>query len=152
MSRRCAGCTHPQRATLSSEYAAGTPYRELAEQFGLSLAALSRHRPHAEVQIARAIEVRQAVEVETVGDDIARQRADLERLAKEMVSGRDLRGAAQVKGKLLDTAVRIGEIASGQPGRTLTIEFTHLSPLKRFEPVSGQPDAPAGQSEENGDE
>lgn len=44
MGRACSVCTHDDRQAIDEALVSGTPYRNLAEQFSVSLAALSRHR------------------------------------------------------------------------------------------------------------
>lgn len=44
MGRSCSICTHEDRQTIDEALVSGTAYRNLAERFSLSLAALSRHR------------------------------------------------------------------------------------------------------------
>jgi len=40
----CAVCKHEQRAQIDSDLVAGRPFRELVKRYGMSLAALSRHK------------------------------------------------------------------------------------------------------------
>lgn len=44
MGQRCTICSHDDRESIDEALVAGTAYRNLAERYGLSLAALSRHR------------------------------------------------------------------------------------------------------------
>lgn len=52
MPRACSICIHPKRDEIESGIVAGTSYRNIAEQYGVSLAPLSRH---ASEHIARSI-------------------------------------------------------------------------------------------------
>ena len=68
MTRVCTVCAHPQRGEIDRLLVGGTAlYRNIAERFGLSVAALFRHRtdhlPAALVQAAGAEEVKQALDV-----------------------------------------------------------------------------------------
>jgi hypothetical protein len=52
MNKRCTVCNHPSRAEIDRGLMAGVAYRDLAAQFGLSPAALSRHTHHLKRQLA----------------------------------------------------------------------------------------------------
>ena len=67
MPRTCTVCHHTQRAEIDAALVAGASYRNIAEQFSLSLAALARHRsehiPAAISQSQEAREEAQALDV-----------------------------------------------------------------------------------------
>src|SRR5438552_14773348 len=53
---RCAGCHSEQRAQLDADIAAKVPYRELAKRYGISRAAIFRHRMHVSVSLVPVTE------------------------------------------------------------------------------------------------
>jgi hypothetical protein len=46
MTRVCTICRHPQRKAIDAALAALTPYRDIAERYGLSSSTLQRHKQH----------------------------------------------------------------------------------------------------------
>jgi hypothetical protein len=70
MNKCCSVCTHPSRAEVDRGLLAGLRRRSLAEQYGVSKVALSRHLRHLQQEIA--LQEHQAQQ--------ARQRAALEQL------------------------------------------------------------------------
>lgn len=50
---KCTVCSHHDRAAIDGALVAGTPYRNIAERFSVSLAALARHREHISAAIAQ---------------------------------------------------------------------------------------------------
>jgi hypothetical protein len=44
MPRKCSICRHPKRHQIEADLQAGSPYRDVARQYGLSKDAVSRHR------------------------------------------------------------------------------------------------------------
>ena len=46
MARQCSICTHPQRDEIDAKIVFGEPYRKLAEEYGISEPAISRHKKH----------------------------------------------------------------------------------------------------------
>lgn len=47
MPRACAICVHVDKHAIEKQLRSGTPYRNVAEQYGVSLGALSRHHANA---------------------------------------------------------------------------------------------------------
>jgi hypothetical protein len=70
MVKRCSICSHPSRMAIDRSLKAAVPYRTLAGQFGLSQAALCRHRKH----LSRELELQRR------DQDQTHQAAMLERL------------------------------------------------------------------------
>jgi len=50
---RCSGCQHADRAQLDADLAAGISLRVLADRYGLSRAAVHRHKSHVSVSLSR---------------------------------------------------------------------------------------------------
>lgn len=46
MPRACTICTHTEQTTIDQDLAAATPYRAVAERYGVSKSALIRHQEH----------------------------------------------------------------------------------------------------------
>ena len=67
MTRVCTVCAHSDRHSVDTALLSGATFRDIAKRYGLSLAALFRHRsdhlPAALVQAAGAEGVRQALDV-----------------------------------------------------------------------------------------
>ena len=55
MPRTCTVCSHPERRKIDALLSAGTEgYRNIAKQYRISPASLTRHKPHAAQAIAKA--------------------------------------------------------------------------------------------------
>ncbi len=55
MPRTCTICTHPEREAINQALVANEPFRLIAERFGTSAAALTRHKAeHLPVKLAKA--------------------------------------------------------------------------------------------------
>lgn len=69
MPQSCTACTHPDRHAIDVAIVAGIPNRRVAAQFGLTEAAVRRHRvSHLPAQMARA---RDAAELANANDLVA---------------------------------------------------------------------------------
>ncbi len=111
MPRKCTICTHAKRAEINRALVAGEKYRNIAEQFRVTLAPLVRHRddhiPAALVKAKEAAEVAQA-------DNLLAQVCDLrdravvildkaeaaDDLRSAIAAIREARGCVELLGKL----------------------------------------------------
>jgi len=87
--QKCSLCIHGERKEIDAALVSGTSYRNIAERFGTSLAAIFRHKSHTAQAIAKATEKRDL----NLGDSI------LSRLEKLYERGE----------KILDDAERGGD-------------------------------------------
>lgn len=70
MPRTCTVCSHPQRAEIDHELIQGRAYRHIAERFGISATALTRHKKeHVPGHVAKAQEAKQVADA----DDLLKQ-------------------------------------------------------------------------------
>jgi len=61
MPRTCTICSHSERSAIDTALVTGTPYRNIGEQFKVSLGALTRHKTdHLKAELAAVQEERQA--------------------------------------------------------------------------------------------
>ena len=58
MPQKCSLCIHGERKEIDAALVSGTSYRNIAERFGTSLAAIFRHKSHTAQAIAKATEKR----------------------------------------------------------------------------------------------
>lgn len=58
MAQACKCCTHPARAQIDAALVAGVPNRRVASQYGLSEAAVRRHRAHLPATVVVVEEAR----------------------------------------------------------------------------------------------
>lgn len=56
MPKRCSLCAHRKRRAIDAAIASGRSYRNIAERFGTSPAALNRHKGHVAAAIVKAAE------------------------------------------------------------------------------------------------
>ena len=75
MPRKCTVCTHGARAEIERALVAGETFRNIAERFGTSVAALHRHKAdHLPVKLAKAQEAQEVAQA----DDLLSQVRDLQ--------------------------------------------------------------------------
>ena len=71
MPRTCTICTHEQRAEIDRALVAGEPFRNIAERFGTSATALTRHKAeHLPVKLAQAREAKEVAQASTLLDEV----------------------------------------------------------------------------------
>ena len=122
---------NPQRPEIDGALVAGTSYRNIAERFGTSLAAIFRHKLHAGQAIVKAAERREEQLGDNLLDEMSRaQRKAWELLGKAEADG-DVRGAIvalrearECVATLGDMLSRAAETASAQD--TMTVRVIHL--------------------------
>lgn len=133
MSRNCTVCNHPQRAELDRLLVEGTPFRQMVEQFGTSLGALSRHK--SEHIPAALLKVQEAQEID-YGRDLFAQMKDLSErtlriLAKAEASDdarlalsaiKEARGNLELQCKVICSQMPKNDSAAHREGRGLNYE------------------------------
>ena len=71
MPRTCTICTHEQRAEIDRALVGGEPFRNIAERFGTSATALTRHKAeHVPAKLAQAHEAKEVAQASTLLDDV----------------------------------------------------------------------------------
>lgn len=82
MPRTCTACGHPQRPAIDAALLAGEPFRHIAERFGTSATALTRHkRDHIPAHVATAKDADQVAGA----DDLLAQVRSLQRKALDLL-------------------------------------------------------------------
>lgn len=89
--RVCSLCSSPRRAEIDGALLAGVTHRIIANQFAVSVAGLSRHRPHIAQQLAVAELEIGLNTVQDVHRQLARTQSRLERLVQKLEAGKDNR-------------------------------------------------------------
>jgi hypothetical protein len=96
LARTCTICHHQRRDAMDRLLLRGEQLAVLARRFSVSDDALSRHKKHMQIVMAKAAAVADQKDV-AYGNgllaEVARIRADAERLQLESENRRDLRGA-----------------------------------------------------------
>ena len=77
----CGPCFHRNRDQIDQQLVDGIPYRSIAQTFGLSLGAISRHRAH----VAAMLEERTPEETEKHGSNLMRRVEDVITEAKSIL-------------------------------------------------------------------
>jgi hypothetical protein len=102
MPRTCSICTHPARDEIEAGLLAGNPFRELAERFETSPAALFRHKgTHIP---DRLIKVREA-------EEVSKAETLLEQLEDLRVKARQILEAAENEGDFKTALAGVRELA-----------------------------------------
>jgi len=103
MARPCSICTHENREAIDEALIAGQSYRKIAERFGVSPAALSRHlRRHLVALLAGRSEVE--------ADNLLEQVADLQRQAQAIKDKAEAAGDLKTALQGIRELVRIVEL------------------------------------------
>ena len=96
MARTCTICTHQNRDTMDGALLRGEQLNAVARRFSVSPDAIFRHRKHMRTAMAKAADASAQKDIaygSSLLAEIARIRADAERLQQEHENRRDLRGA-----------------------------------------------------------
>lgn len=143
MTRPCTVCIHTDRSEIDAALVAGTPYRELALRFALSVHALSRHRDR---HIPPALSAASAAADVTRADDLLGQVTALRDRALALldraegqddvraavVALREARGCVELLAKVagqLNEAPTINLVASPDWVRLRTVLLSALAPF-----------------------
>jgi hypothetical protein len=120
MPRLCSLCTHPKQVEVDAAISGGTSYRNIAERYGTSPGAISRHKAHIVTALAIASEQREAVVVEqAVGllGSIAQLQDEARRLGMLAEKHGDLKTALQAVREIVRMVELVakaqGEIGDG---------------------------------------
>ncbi len=89
MPQTCKACKHPKRTEIDVALAAGESLRNIASRYGMSDAALCRHKAHASASLVRASERRE----ESIGASVLRQLQSLCQRTERILSRAERKGA-----------------------------------------------------------
>ena len=82
MPQTCTICRHPARDKIDEAFAAGTPYRSIAKQYGCSEPAMYRHTAE---HIAQAIKQAKVAQDETRAFDVVKQLREINDVARAIM-------------------------------------------------------------------
>jgi hypothetical protein len=92
--RRCSVCEHDEHHAINVELLHRVPYRNIAEQYGLSKPALSRHSgDHIPELLLKTYETIERDDAEGLATELAQVKADVHRLKEKAEEEGDLRTA-----------------------------------------------------------
>jgi len=142
MARTCSVCVHADRQAIDAAAVAGTPNRRVATQYGLTEAAVRRHRTsHLPARLAKAQEAADLAEGESLLDQLASYRRRALAILERAEQDDDPRVALLA----LREAVRTLEVASRIQGPLAARELPTVS-VYAFDPdvVFPDPKPPSG--------
>jgi len=116
LARTCTICTHPRRDSIDRLLLSGDQLNSVARQFSVSPDAVFRHKKHMQLVMAKAAAVTEQKDVaygSSLLAEVARIRADAERLQLEHENRRDLRGALRA----IETRLSIVELEARFTGQ-----------------------------------
>ena len=125
MARSCSICTHHRRDSIDKLLLRGEQLNSVARRFSVSPDAVFRHKKHMQLVMAEAAAVSEQKDFEygsALLAEVARIRADAERLQLEYESRRDLRGALRA----IETRLTVIELEARFAGQ---IEVKHKNEL-----------------------
>jgi hypothetical protein len=94
MPRTCTICTHAEREAINQALVNGEPFRYIAERFGTSATALTRHKAeHLPVTLAKAHEAQEVVKAGTLLEQVQGLRDRSIRILEKAENAGDLRTA-----------------------------------------------------------
>ncbi len=104
--RACTICKHPERAEIDRALVHGTPYRNVAERFALSLGSLSRHREgHLPKLLTEAAEAEERLTAAALLKDLRELQRTARRIGEKAEKDGDLptalRAVAELRGLLV---------------------------------------------------
>lgn len=110
--RACTVCSHPMREHIEEDLIRGAPLRNIAEQYGLSVTALHRHKgSHLPELLLKAREEEESELAESIYEQVEALRrrtlAILERAEREGALKTALQAVRELRG-ILALAYRIG--------------------------------------------
>ena len=138
MARTCSICTHYRRDAMDKLLLRGEQINAVARRYDVSEDALGRHRKHMQVVIAKAaalVERKDVAYGSALLAEIARIRADAERLQIESERRQDVRGALRAIHERL-AVVELEAKLSGQidtSQKNVTINVAAISPEEAIE-------------------
>jgi hypothetical protein len=138
LARTCTICTHHRRDALDKLLLRGEPLKAVARRYSVSEDALGRHRKHMQLLMAKAAAVVEQKDVaygSALLAEIARIRADAERLQIESERRQDVRGALRAIHERL-AVVELEAKLSGQidtSQKNVTINVQAISPEEAVE-------------------
>lgn len=115
----CSICHHPDRQAIDEGILAGTAYRTLKEQYGISLAAINRHRAsHLPERLVKAVEAAEVASADTLLDQVRDLQTRALRILEQAEASGDLRTAIaairEARGNLELLARMLGELQESQ--------------------------------------
>jgi hypothetical protein len=130
MPRTCTICRHERHQEVDEALIAGTAFRNIAERFGTSVAALHRHKQeHLPGKLAKAHEAREVAQADSLLDQVrhladeAREILKNEKATRPGTAVQAIRAVAQVLelqakilGEIRESQVNVG-VATGEPKR-----------------------------------
>ena len=127
MARQCSICTHPQRDEIDAKIVFGEPYRKLAEEYGISEPAISRHKKHISSAVVDAERQKAVSDTAKMLKELSRGFDSLARAADKAEAAGDYRLMAQLWGKASDLAKPLLQISGDLQGDGTTINI-HQAP------------------------
>jgi hypothetical protein len=138
MARTCTICVHHRRDTMDKALLRGEQLKTVARRYEVSDDALGRHRKHMQLVIAKAASQAEQKDLaygSALLAEIARIRADAERLQVESERRRDVRSALRAIHERLAVveleAKLSGQIETGS--RSVTVNLQTVTPEEALE-------------------
>ena len=138
MARTCSICTHHRRDSMDKLLLRGEQLKAVARRYSVSEDALGRHKRHMQLVIAKAaalVDQKDVAYGSALMAEIARIRADAERLQIESERRQDVRGALRAIHERL-AIVELEAKLSGQidtSQKNVTINVQTISPEEAVE-------------------
>ncbi|HBF35481.1 TPA: hypothetical protein DDW35_13040 [Candidatus Sumerlaeota bacterium] len=112
MTRPSSIVTHPQRDAIETALLNGTPFRNIAEQFGVSITALSRHKGTLAGTIAKASASECTSRADALRAKIERLEHKAESLGEKAEKDGDLKtalAAVRERARLLELGLKVAD-------------------------------------------
>ena len=131
MPRSCTICGSPSRREIERHLVGGTSYRNIAERFGTSIAALNRHKSHVAATLQKASEKRAV----SLGESILARLEDLYNRAESVLAqaekSRNLRAAIAAIRETRETLASVYALTqklASDPGREVVLKVVYEDP------------------------
>jgi DNA-binding transcriptional ArsR family regulator len=130
MPRSCSVCTHEQGWQIDLDLVRRVSYRKIAERFGVSQAALSRHaREHLPAKLLASQDAEDVADADLIKRQLENEKADISRLKSKAEDGGDYRTALQACDKALkalELQARLAQLINEAPTLNLYLSTEWL--------------------------
>ena len=120
MGRRCSICTHDRRAEIDEALAVGGKYRDIAERYAVTLAAIGRHAgKHLPLYLARAADAAEVAAADVLLERLVDAEMRLTKLFHDAADAGDWRGATGTVReivRLTELQARVNDAIPHPPG------------------------------------
>lgn len=111
MPRKCSVCKHENVDEINKQLLEGVPLRDIAGHFGVSRAALTRHKAHIPEKLLKAHEIEEQASAENLLGELLKLKSKAEGILDAAENKGDLKTALTALKEVRDTLRLLFEVA-----------------------------------------